>query len=86
MSRSVAPRRNCNHLAKAIAKSRRPDAGVSDGNFDYVVTADFESVEDYQAYATNTDHVALVTNVIKPAISAHTQIGGDGVAQDGRDQ
>lgn len=51
-----------------------PDAGVSDGNWDYVAVGDFADVEAYRVYATDTDHVALITDVIKPNISARAAV------------
>mmetsp|Transcript_37464 Transcript_37464/g.87603 ORF Transcript_37464/g.87603 Transcript_37464/m.87603 type:complete len:108 (-) Transcript_37464:344-667(-) len=46
-----------------------PDLGLSEGNYDYVITADFADSEAYKAYATHVEHVAVVTNVIKPHIA-----------------
>lgn len=51
-----------------------PDAGVSDGNWDYVAVGDFASVENYQAYAVEANHVALIAEHIKPNISARAAV------------
>jgi len=51
-----------------------PDAGVSDGNWDYVAVGDFASVDEYQAYATEAGHVELITSLIKPNISARAAV------------
>lgn len=45
-----------------------PDAALNEGNWDYVVVADFVTVENYRAYATDPDHVELITDLIRPAI------------------
>ncbi len=41
-----------------------PDAGVNEGNFDYVVVADFASVEDYLVYRDHPAHRAAITEHI----------------------
>lgn len=51
-----------------------PDAGISDGAWDYVVVGDFDTAEDYQAYATDESHVALIDGHIRPAISARAAV------------
>ena len=51
-----------------------PDAGVSDGNWDYVAVGDFSSVDDYRTYAADADHVQLITDWIKPNISARAAV------------
>lgn len=51
-----------------------PDAGVSDGNWDYVAVGDFASVDDYKIYAVEAGHVALINNHIKPSISARAAV------------
>lgn len=51
-----------------------PDAGVSEGNWDYSVAADFADREAYGVYAADTDHVALIEQWIKPNISARAAV------------
>ncbi len=51
-----------------------PDAGVSEGNFDYVVVADFASVDDYREYATEPGHQALIDELIRPNIAARAAV------------
>jgi len=51
-----------------------PDAGVSDGNWDYVAVGDFASVDHYRIYANDQDHLDLIANVIRPAISARAAV------------
>lgn len=51
-----------------------PDAGVSAGNFDYAVVADFDDAAGYQAYATSPHHLAASTNVIRPILAERTAV------------
>ncbi len=61
-------------LPSVAAYAHGPDAGVSEGNWDYVVVGDFASVDDYKAYATDTGHLELIAELIKPAISARAAV------------
>ena len=36
------------------------DLGINDGNFDYVVVADFSTSDDYVTYRDHPDHQALI--------------------------
>lgn len=40
------------------------DAGVNDGNWDYVVVADFATKDDYVVYRDHPDHRALIEEFI----------------------
>lgn len=40
------------------------DLGVTDGNFDYVLVADFDSVDDFLDYRTHPVHVQFIEDVI----------------------
>ena len=51
-----------------------PDAGVSDGNWDYVAVGDFASQAEYTIYATDAEHLALIADVIRPHISARAAV------------
>ena len=53
------------------------DLGLVDGTWDYAVVADFDSPEDYLAYASHPLHVELGVNRSRPIIgrSARVQIG-----------
>ena len=50
------------------------DAGISDGNWDYVAVGDFASVDDYRTYAADEGHVQLIAEWIKPNISARAAV------------
>jgi hypothetical protein len=41
------------------------DVGVSDGNFDYVLVADFDNVQDFVTYRDHPAHVLFIEEVIK---------------------
>ena len=49
-------------LGCVAAYHHGPDAGISDGNWDYVAVGDFASVEDYRIYSADTDHQLLITS------------------------
>lgn len=51
-----------------------PDAGIVDGNWDYVVNAEFDDVDGYRAYADDAAHQALIADHIRPAISARAAV------------
>ncbi|MEE9415184.1 MAG: Dabb family protein [Acidimicrobiales bacterium] len=51
-----------------------PDAAVNEGNWDYVVMAEFDSVEHYRIYADDDGHQTLINDLIKPAISDRAAI------------
>ncbi|MFC4590699.1 Dabb family protein [Sphaerisporangium corydalis] len=46
-----------------------PDAGVSPGNFDFAVVADFASVEDYMVYRDHPTHLGVIADVIRPILA-----------------
>ena len=47
-----------------------PDAGLAEGNFDFIVVADFASQADYETYQAHPDHLQVIQEHIRPAISA----------------
>lgn len=44
------------------------DIGLSQGNWDFVVVADFEDEAGYLTYSTHEAHVAAIVNHIKPIL------------------
>ncbi|MGI9326971.1 MAG: Dabb family protein [Pseudomonadales bacterium] len=50
------------------------DAGLADGNFDFALVADFDDSEAYQAYAVDPIHVAVLTDYVRPNISARAAV------------
>lgn len=50
------------------------DLGWSPDNADYVVVADFASQDDFTAYLSHPDHVAVVTGTIAPVLDVVTRV------------
>jgi hypothetical protein len=46
-----------------------PDAGVSEGNFDYAVVGEFDSADDYVRYRDHPAHLALIERYVAGRIS-----------------
>ena len=51
-----------------------PDAGISDGNFDYVVVADVADVADFVTYRDHPDHVAMIQNVLAGKVAQRSAV------------
>ncbi|MEW9549620.1 Dabb family protein [Nonomuraea sp. NPDC050783] len=51
-----------------------PDAGLNQGNHDYAVVADFDTVEDYLVYRDHPRHQAVVAEHIKPIVAARAAV------------
>lgn len=54
-----------------------PDAGINEGNWDYVVVADFASVDDYLTYRDHPDHQALIRDLIAPVLAERAAVQYD---------
>ena len=50
------------------------DAGVNEGNFDFVVVADFASVDDYLVYRDHPDHRALIADLVTGNVAARAAV------------
>lgn len=50
------------------------DLGLANNPADLAVVADFDSVADYQAYASNPDHMAVVRDRVRPIVSSVTRL------------
>ena len=50
------------------------DAGVNDGNFDYVVVADFDSVDDYVTYRDHPVHAAVIADMIAGRVAERSAV------------
>lgn len=50
------------------------DAGINEGNFDFVVVADFDSRDDYLVYRDDETHRELVTRAIAPCIERRAAV------------
>jgi hypothetical protein len=51
-----------------------PDLEINDGNHDYAVVADFDSVEEYLVYRDHPAHLAVITERIRPIIASRTAV------------
>ena len=71
-------RQQMNTLPVAISEIQRyqhgPDAGVNQGNFDYVVVGDFASVDDYIVYRDHPVHKQLIANILAPLIADRSAV------------
>jgi hypothetical protein len=47
-----------------------PDAGINQGNHEFAVVADFDSVDDYLVYRDHPLHQAVIAERIKPIVTA----------------
>lgn len=54
-----------------------PDAGLADGNAQYVIVADFATVEDFVEYRDHPEHQAVIAEHMKPAISSRSAVQYD---------
>ncbi|MGQ0845091.1 MAG: Dabb family protein [Sporichthyaceae bacterium] len=50
------------------------DAGLAEGNADFVVVGDFPSQENYLAYQQDEGHQRIVKELIRPAVSSRTAL------------
>lgn len=46
-----------------------PDAGLAEGNWDFVLVADFDDVEGYAVYRDHAKHQMLITTCIRPIVA-----------------
>jgi len=51
-----------------------PDAAISDGNHDLAIVADFDDAAAYQAYAKHPDHVAMITQHVRPILASRAAV------------
>ena len=54
-----------------------PDIGLADDNWDFAVTADFESVDDFHTYRTHPAHVAVIRELIAPHVAKRLAVQFD---------
>ncbi len=50
------------------------DAGVNDGNYDYVVVGDFDSVDDYVTYRDHPVHAAFIADLIAGRVAERAAV------------
>ncbi|MFB4284508.1 MULTISPECIES: Dabb family protein [unclassified Nonomuraea] len=51
-----------------------PDALINQGNHDYGVVADFDSLDDYLVYRDHPDHQAVIAQHIKPILATRAAV------------
>jgi hypothetical protein len=50
------------------------DALVNEGNFDYVVVADFDSADDYVTYRDHPEHAAFIAELIAGRVAERAAV------------
>lgn len=50
------------------------DAGINEGNYDFVVTADFDDADGYVVYRDHPAHVAVAVDQIRPHIADRASV------------
>lgn len=50
------------------------DLGVNEGNADFAVVADFDSLDDYLAYRDHPEHRAFLTGVVGPLLASRVTV------------
>jgi len=50
------------------------DAHVNEGNFDFAIVADFDDVDTYLVYRDHPDHVALITDRLRPILAERVAV------------
>ncbi|SEH02766.1 Stress responsive A/B Barrel Domain [Nonomuraea solani] len=50
------------------------DAGINQGNHEYAVVADFDSVDDYLVYRDHPDHQTVIAERIRPILGARAAV------------
>lgn len=50
------------------------DLQLGPGTADYVLVADFETVEDYQAYAKHPYHLEFIDRLVKPIVGSISRV------------
>lgn len=50
------------------------DLGLREGNFEFVVVADFENADAYASYLDHPDHLDFVENQLRPVVSERVAV------------
>lgn len=54
-----------------------PDIDLADDNWDFAVSADFESVDDFHTYRSHPDHVTVIRELIQPHVAKRLAVQFD---------
>lgn len=57
-----------------VAYQHGPDLGANDGNYDYVVTADFASLDDHAIYRDHPVHQAVIAKFTGPMVAGRAAV------------
>ncbi|HQZ36743.1 MAG TPA: Dabb family protein [Ilumatobacteraceae bacterium] len=61
-------------IPEIVGYQHGPDAGISSGNFDYVVVGDFKNVDDYVVYRDHPDHKAFIATYIAGRLNSRSAV------------
>jgi hypothetical protein len=61
-------------IPEIIGYRHGPDLGINEGNYDYVVVADFASADDFLTYRGHPDHLALIADYITDAVTERAAV------------
>ncbi|MER6950628.1 Dabb family protein [Nonomuraea sp. NPDC000554] len=50
------------------------DAGINQGNYEFAVVADFDSVDDYLVYRDHPQHQAVIAEHIRPIMAGRAAV------------
>jgi hypothetical protein len=53
------------------------DAGINEGNYDFVVVADFADRESYLVYRDHPYHLEIITETIRPIVADRAAVQYD---------
>ena len=51
-----------------------PDLGINEGNHQFAVVADFDSMDDYLVYRDHPAHVTVIAEAIRPILAARAAV------------
>jgi hypothetical protein len=57
------------HIPEIRSYTVGSDARVNEGNYDLVIVADFDDVDDYLVYRDHADHLAVIREHIAPILA-----------------
>lgn len=61
-------------VPEVVSYVHGPDAGVSEGNFDYVIVGDYATVDDYATYRDHPEHQRIIAELIKPHVAKRAAV------------
>lgn len=61
-------------IPEIVAYRHGPDAGLSEGNHDYVVVGDFASADDYATYRDAPVHTEFIRDLIAGRITSRASV------------